>query len=295
MTENMGLQKVERILVGLDREGRAKEALQAAAHLAQKLGGEVQPVHAVQIPVIAAEDLTLQGWQVSREELATEAQEALRTSYGPTLEAVKPVRVDLGNAAQVLLSSVDARGADVLFLGPHRHRPVLDFGNTARAVLAKATVPVWVQRGAWAAPRRLLVPIDLSEGTRAVLGSATFMARMLGAPMKVVYYFDAPDLMRAGARPSHQDASFVEKVWSYERALFDRLIAESDFSDVPMEASFEKGNPEESILQAHQKEDLIVMGTHGRTGLWRVLLGNVAYQVLRGATCPVLVIPTVTD
>jgi hypothetical protein len=53
------------------------------------------------------------------------------------------------------------------------------------------------------------------------------------------------------------------------------------------------GNPAEEILRYATKHgiDLIVLGTHGRTGLSRLLLGNVAERVLRAARCPVLVVP----
>jgi hypothetical protein len=53
--------------------------------------------------------------------------------------------------------------ADLIVLGALRRRPAIDFGSTARAVLAKATCPVWVQPGPVGTIRRILVPVDLSD------------------------------------------------------------------------------------------------------------------------------------
>jgi nucleotide-binding universal stress UspA family protein len=61
---------------------------------------------------------------------------------------------------------------------------------------------------------------------------------------------------------------------------------------VPMEYKLAKGDPAASIIQVAEETacDLIVLGTHGRTGLRRVLMGSVAEHVMRSAPCPVLVV-----
>ncbi len=64
--------------------------------------------------------------------------------------------------------------------------------------------------------------------------------------------------------------------------------------DIPVEHLLAEGSPATAILQIAQERqcDLIVMGTHGRTGLTRVVMGSVAEQVVRNATCPVLTVKT---
>lgn len=79
------------------------------------------------------------------------------------------------------------------------------------------------------------------------------------------------------------------------KALEDRLHR-VQFPDakVPVEHLLEEGNPSAEILRVAQERrcDLIVMGTHGRTGLHRLLMGSVAEHVVRKAPCPVLVVKT---
>jgi nucleotide-binding universal stress UspA family protein len=74
------------------------------------------------------------------------------------------------------------------------------------------------------------------------------------------------------------------------RAKLQRIQAPD--GAVRVEHFLEEGDPATGILQAAQERkcDLIVMGTHGRTGLGRVLLGSVAEKVVRGASCPVLTV-----
>ena len=71
-------------------------------------------------------------------------------------------------------------------------------------------------------------------------------------------------------------------------------VAATIGADVPVTFVGKTGDPAEQILRyaAAESIDLIVVGTHGRTGVSRVLLGSVAERVIRGAACPVLVVPT---
>ena len=78
-------------------------------------------------------------------------------------------------------------------------------------------------------------------------------------------------------------------------ALAVRLCeVQSPDAKVPVEHRLEEGNPVAEILRVAQESqcDLIVMGTHGRTGLAHLLMGSIAEPVVRKATCPVLVVKT---
>jgi nucleotide-binding universal stress UspA family protein len=81
-----------------------------------------------------------------------------------------------------------------------------------------------------------------------------------------------------------QEPEYDERLWNELRRL------QAPDASVRLEHRLEQGNAAETILRvAHEEKcDLIVMATHGRTGLVRLLLGSVAEQVLRQAPCPVL-------
>ena len=120
----------------------------------------------------------------------------------------------------------------------------------------------------------ILVATDFSDSAEAALGVAAQYARALHASI---------DLMHV-APTAGIDAT---------RALKD--VAPKLGRDIPVTFACGTGDPADEILRyaASHSIDVIVVGTHGRTGMSRLLLGSVAERVIRGAACPVLVVPGV--
>ena len=118
----------------------------------------------------------------------------------------------------------------------------------------------------------VLVATDFSDSAEAALAVAVQYARVLHARLHLLHIFSAEEI----------DVT--------------RLLAEAAAKagpDVPVPVAGTSGDPAEEILRYATRHpiDLIVVGTHGRTGVSRVLLGSVAERVVRGARCPVLVVP----
>ena len=122
------------------------------------------------------------------------------------------------------------------------------------------------------AARQILVATDFSDRAEAALAVAVQYARALGATLHVFHVFSAAEV-------------------EVTRLLADAAARAG--ADVPVTVSGAGGDPAEEILRyaAGHPIDLIVVGTHGRTGVSRVLLGSMAERVMRGARCPVLVVP----
>lgn len=141
--------------------------------------------------------------------------------------------------------------------------------------------------------RTVLCPVDFSEASEHTLRLACSLARNRHAGLLVLHVAPPPVVVLSG--PSG-DAAAVEQVSPEE---YDRLRAElrrlqPPFPDVPVEHRLEKGDPATEILRVAEETgcDLIVMGTHGRTGLDRLLTGSVAEKVLRAAPRPVVAVKT---
>jgi nucleotide-binding universal stress UspA family protein len=122
-------------------------------------------------------------------------------------------------------------------------------------------------------PQEILFPTDFSDSADAALSVAGLYARILGGRIHLLHVSAA-----AGT-----DAA---------RSLAD--VRAKAGPDVPITVTGRTGDPAEEILRFAWQHaiDLIVMGTHGRTGVSRVLLGSVAERVVRGARCPVMVVPS---
>jgi nucleotide-binding universal stress UspA family protein len=133
---------------------------------------------------------------------------------------------------------------------------------------------------------RILVPVDLSAMSDAVVDTAADLARALGAQLRILHVVSPDDVVDA---PGDEDTleAFVNRVEDTARACARRAGVEAE-ADVCQGWSI----PEQILAVARRwGATLIVMGTHTRPGWRRALLGSVAEEVLRHASCPVLVIP----
>jgi nucleotide-binding universal stress UspA family protein len=134
--------------------------------------------------------------------------------------------------------------------------------------------------------RRILHPTDFSKHSEFALRLAVSLAREYGAEL-VLAHVDEPPLPIATEgmliTPTLIDLETV-------RARLDEVHV--DDSVIPVRRVLVEGDPATEILQLADdtKCDLIVMGTHGRTGLLRLIMGSVAEQIVRRAKCPVLTV-----
>jgi nucleotide-binding universal stress UspA family protein len=135
--------------------------------------------------------------------------------------------------------------------------------------------------------RRILCPIDFSDFSRGTAAHAAALARVFDAELHALFVF--PTALRAGLT-----AGGLDKVDPGVRSVVAQdlvhLFAPARAAGVPVEICLRSGDPVTEILDAasHGPADLIVMGTHGRSGVKRWALGTVADHVLRDAPCPVV-------
>jgi nucleotide-binding universal stress UspA family protein len=137
-------------------------------------------------------------------------------------------------------------------------------------------------------PQHILVPLDFSEPADEALMYAITMAKQLQARITLLHVIDIPPL--AGANLTTQMFAIEEAA---QRAADVSLQRVRD-AGVQGESLVNQGIPWQEIVQQAKviAADLIIMGTHGRTGLQHVFLGSVAEKVVRLAPCPVLVVRT---
>jgi universal stress protein A len=142
--------------------------------------------------------------------------------------------------------------------------------------------------------KRILVPTDFSDHSEHAAAYALELAKRYEADeIHCVHVSDIPaDLMATSAYymtgPSEQ---FVEQVRAESRKSLE-AFAQKNFPGVPVQAVFLEGRPFAEIVRyaSENQVDLIVISTHGRSGIKHALFGSVAEQVVRKAPCPVLVV-----
>ena len=139
--------------------------------------------------------------------------------------------------------------------------------------------------------KRILCPVDFSDFSRHALDSAVVIARQQRATVTALHVVPPPQTVY----PAIGLGAFVPYVYSVEelqdfQKALERFVADVDY---PVTAVSVEALVVNEILKraADLPADLIVMGTHGRSGFDRLVLGSVAERVLVKAKCPVLTIP----
>jgi len=141
--------------------------------------------------------------------------------------------------------------------------------------------------------KRILAPVDFSPPSEAALSYALRLAHGVGAEVCVCHIIPIPHALDALYERGLTPPEGVKRIAQKARKRI-KEIAETPGTVVPVRIHFKEGEAVEHILQQAEtlKVDLIVMGTHGRQGAKRFLLGSVAEAVIRRAPCPVLTLRT---
>ena len=142
-------------------------------------------------------------------------------------------------------------------------------------------------------PRIILVPTDFSDTAGAALDYAKFLARKFDAKLHVLHVLQSP-FAYVSAIEGSAELAFLREEMSKDagRRLHAALTAE-ERRDFDVRTSALWGIPWSDIVNYANKTgvDLIVMGSHGRSGIQRLFLGSVAEKVVRHAPCAVLTVP----
>jgi nucleotide-binding universal stress UspA family protein len=142
--------------------------------------------------------------------------------------------------------------------------------------------------------RRILCPVDFSDHSRRALDHAIAIARWYKSTVTVLHVFSPAPVAAFGPGPVVFEPIVLTDV-DRDQLLADvRAFAETESAPgVTVEAVVRGGNTAGEILEqaTSMKADLLVIGTHGRSGFDRLLLGSVAERVLRRAGCPVMTVP----
>ena len=140
-------------------------------------------------------------------------------------------------------------------------------------------------------PKHFLVPTDLTDGAEAALAYACELAGQLGATVHLVNVIGVPTLgvpEVGGAATS----TMIDQIVKENQAALERLADKHRGTATIGKLVLKIGDAKDAIEEAAKElgADLIIMSTHGRTGVSRFLLGSIAEKVVRSAPCPVLTI-----
>ncbi len=141
--------------------------------------------------------------------------------------------------------------------------------------------------------QRILVPHDFGVLAQAALSLALTWAERFGASITILHVYEAPTFdMHEGQIVSYEFEAIIQRE---ARIALDELAARPRPETVDVDTMLRRGTPWSEIeaVAKELKSQLIVMGTHGRRGIARALIGSVAERIVRTAPCPVLTVHAV--
>ncbi len=281
----------DRILVPLDRSALAERAMPYAIALARAVNGHIALLHAIP-----------SGIALHRGEAELDA--AARLDELADQLRHQGIRVDArtvpGTAAEAIVAAAGRAHTDVIVMSTHGRSGLGRwlYGSVADQVLRWAEVPILLVSAAcdhpWPTdrPLKMLVSLDGSETSEAVLDSARQLGQILGADAIFLRVIEAAASSAIGFDPAHLRISRPEADGGLAEAsgYLERIAGQSASPFRSVDTIVDVGEPAVRITALARQEgvDLIVMATHGRTGLARLTIGSVATATLHRTHVPML-------
>jgi nucleotide-binding universal stress UspA family protein len=295
----MAMSIFNRILFAGDLSGCSRDAFGAACALARGPGAYLHVLSVVEPVLLAGPPVPSRSPSLpsvlppNTPAHRKEIEKRLHADY----HADAPIAVDYlvrdGDASKEILRAADEVDADLIVVGTHGRSGVdrLVCGSVAESIMQRSSRPVMIVRSPavslQARPIRLILhPTDFSTRSWPALGVARALARANGAGIVLLHVAPA-EVLTGGTFYAPADLG-------PEREALANLrdeTAKAGFEG-SVQTRFSQGDPVTEILLAAEELDcdLIVMGSHGRTGLRRLLMGSVAEYVIRKAPCLTLIV-----
>lgn len=290
------------ILLARDFSVCSEHALPYALDLARRVQATL---HVLYADTLHESLVPEKGVHLPAGEKAREVIRHLLEGDAPTPEAFDPEELRIEHAvirdiapAQAILAYAQEHALDLIVMGTHGRRGVrrLLLGSVAREVVQRAPCPVLTVRKpqdrepAMPTIQRLLVPVDFSEHARAALAHAKALAGLFDAEIDLLHVVE--EFMHPAFYTTGIYSSIYDSKPNIERASHDflrKLVVDTPGPDVPIAYHVRPGRAADTIVHEAEalRSDLVVMSTHGLTGIEHFLIGSVAEQVVSTAGCPV--------
>ncbi|MGW8309085.1 MAG: universal stress protein [Achromobacter pulmonis] len=277
------------ILLATDLSARGDRALDRALQLAKELNTKLVVLHVMENHAAPAR-LTTPVWRrlaTDHKALAErELAEDLANAGVPT-----EVVVTKGDPLTCIMETADSFGCSLIIAGIARDETLgrLLLGTTVEKLVRQARQPVLVVKNRPRKPYRdVLVATDFSAGSRQALRAALQLV-----PNASLTLFHAYDVPFQGKNPVPDDAVTRSFYHAAEQSSREFIAATPELADVaPPKVVMECGQPETVLSEYsfNHRSDLVVTGTHGRTGLLRTAIGSVAERLLEALPSDVLIV-----
>jgi universal stress protein E len=278
-----------RILAGIDLSERSRDAFLRAVQLAKAGGGSLTLVHVTSDAF--PQKLVAEHDSHARDVLEEHALKARAEGVGEVAQTIA-----YGRDYEQLIEHARKDRADLIVLGRHRPSSVLQdmLGTTVDRVLRLGGVPVLtVQQKVEQPYNSILVAVDFSPASRRALEQAVRWFPQARITAITAYGIPRRSLFAGGVAGQSEAQTHKLALKGFLGEFAQALGPDYAATTAGIVPVVEHGWPEDVILRAvdENKPDLLVLGTHARSGIGHAVLGSVAEWVLLEAPCDVLAVP----
>ncbi|MBN1443455.1 MAG: universal stress protein [Planctomycetes bacterium] len=295
--------ELRNLLVTTDFSEHARKAYPAATALAKEFQARIHLVHVADaLPPFYYMNYEGLGTEIPQtdyfDELDRQLREEVRHAAFEQLE-INPHLLHDGQPHEVLKTLCEKEAIDLLVISTHGHTSFGHalLGSFAQKIVRHSDVPVLIYREKEGAaqpyvPREIIVPFDFSENSRAVIPAVKEISSEYRSRFTFLYVLESVPAV-VSMTPG---GVFYDSFWQAARDAagqaqehFDKLKAEQ-FPDVDARLETADGIPYLKIIDRARElsADLVLMTTHGWTGLKHFFLGSVSEKIVRKAPCSVL-------
>ena len=295
--------KIKKILFPTDFSRCAKQALSHAIHLAEKYDAELDILHATVLNIESPRRASNRSPNI--EEIQQWFDETAKHNLDDLLAVldndikVKTIHIKGVSTAPAILEYAEDNDVDIIVIGTHGRRGLghIFLGSVAEELVRLAPCPVFtIREEKKPIPaheiKKILVPIDFSDYSKSTLTYAKHFAERYNARLQLLHVISQsiPPSFYAGGVTSWFELAPDLKLKCEEQ--LNSLFKETQGPDIPFDIHVSEGTPAHDIVDfaKEQNPDLLVIATHGLTGIQHLLLGSVAEKVVRMSPCPVFTV-----
>jgi universal stress protein E len=286
---------MQRILAATDFSTRSQRSVRRAGLLARQTGAELTILHAVE------DDQPTRLVELERKEAGKILDEQLNSVAelrGINCRFV----VTAGDAFDAILRTAESTSADLVVMGSHRKKLLryIFVGTTIERVVRTSLRPVlMVNTEAAHAYTRVLAAVDISDASARALQTARALHFLDNAHVTIAHAFEplAKSAQFIAGVPRERITDYVAQEQLRASAELAAFLQLHGLSDAAWSFRVEEDEPFQTIsrVAAEMYPDLLVIGTHSRSGIAKILLGSVAEEVLRALEIDILVVPTAAE
>lgn len=297
------LDTIRRIIVPIDFSTLSGPTVESAAFMALPDDAIVHLLHVVHLPFfLTAYDLNVPEsvWEEMRKETRERMYESSLTLEEAGLSEVDLIVRESTQPAEAIAEAVRELGADLVVMATHGRRGLKHafLGSVTEKTIRTSPCPVLAVKGDGLAKgklQRILFPTDFSPHSRHAMALACGLARRYGAHIDVLHVVEDRSIYTVLG--STEAVAYEHRARAMAGERLEETINEMGRSNQDMESHLRKGIAADVIVDEARRleSDLIVMGSHGYSGLAHAMIGSVTERTLRLAPCSVLTSKAIPD